>query len=224
MCLLLVAAPVTAQVVTDSTATVTPRDTTVVLPRDSTVAPAVALPPVRTARAPAGDAGAPRAVRPDSARRPSPGGALRRSLLLPGWGQVYVGQPVRAPFAAAAVAGLATAAVFANTRYVHLRHAYLYVSRETADPTVPDAGNEYARFFETWQDTGSLPAATLRTQRDGARGTRDLVVLGTTVVYLLQALDAYVAAHLTEFDVSEDLSLHVAPAPEHRGVTLALRF
>jgi len=155
--------------------------------------------------------------------RPSPGGALRRSLLLPGWGQVYVGQPGRAPFAAAAVVGLGTAAVLVNGRYVRLRHAYLYVSRETTDPTVPDADNEFAEFFEVWQEAGALPAATVRAKRDGARRTRDLVVLGTTVAYLLQALDAYVAAHLVGFDVSEDLSIRLTPevGPDVAGVPTA---
>ena len=39
--------------------------------------------------------------------------------------------------------------------------------------------------------------------------------------YALQALDAYVSAELADFDVSEDLSLRVAPSPA--GPTLGLR-
>jgi hypothetical protein len=156
--------------------------------------------------------------------RPSPGGALRRSLVLPGWGQVYVGKPVRAAVVVALLAGLGTGTVLANGRYVRLRHAYLYVSREDADPGTPDADNEYARYLQTWLDAGALPATTVRSQRDGARSRRDLVVLGTALAYALQALDAYVGAHLAGFDVSEDLSLHVGSAPDGPAATLTLRF
>jgi hypothetical protein len=121
------------------------------------------------------------------------------------------------------VGGLVTAVVLANGRYVRLRHAYLYVSREDADPAVPDSANQYAGFFPEWLESGAPPAATARSRRDGARRTRDLAVAGSALVYLLQALDAYVAAHLLDFDVSEDLSLRAAPAPGGVAATLTLR-
>ncbi len=162
-------------------------------------------------------------VPPDSQIGPSPRGALLRSLAVPGWGQVYAGQPAKAPFAAAGVAGLVGLTVYLNGRYVRYRHAYLYVSREDDDPTVPDADNEFAGFFDDWVEAGSQSASANRARRDVARRNRDLAVLGTVVVYALQALDAYVAAELTGFDVSEDLSLRVAPAPGGAAAVLSLR-
>ncbi len=150
----------------------------------------------------------------------SPGGAFRRSLIVPGWGQLHVGKPVRAVVAAGVVAGLATGIVLANGRYVRMRHAYLYVSREDANPAIPDSTNEYVQYFDTWQDAGALPASAVRSRRDGARRLRDLSVLGTALGYVLQALDAYVAAHLLDFDVGEDLSIR--PVPNGEGVSASL--
>jgi len=158
-----------------------------------------------------------------AASGPTPGGALRRSLIVPGWGQLHVGRPARAVVAAGAVGGLVTAVVLTNGRYVRLRHAYLYVSREDADPTTPDSTNEFVRYQQQWLDAGAPTAADARRQRDGARRTRDLAAVGSALVYVLQALDAYVAAHLLDFDVSEDLSLRAAPAPGGVAATLTVR-
>ena len=67
-----------------------------------------------------------------------------------------------------------------------------------------------------------VSAATLRTLRDDARRRRDLFVLGTLVVYGLQALDAYVSAHLRQFDDGSDLSVGLAPVDGRPGATLRL--
>jgi hypothetical protein len=184
------------------------------------VAPAVAAAQVET---PARDSTT-LADAGDSARRVSPGGAFRRSLAIPGWGQVYVGRPIRGVVVAGAVGGLATSIVLSNNRYVRLRHAYLYVSREDVDPTVPDSTNEYVRYFDAWIDSGTPAATDARSRRDGARRLRDISVLGTALVYVLQALDAYVAAHMLDFDVSEDLSIRAEPIGGGGvGATMTLR-
>jgi hypothetical protein len=157
-------------------------------------------------------------------RRVSPGGAFRRSLAIPGWGQAYVGRPIRGVVVAGAVGGLATSIVLSNNRYVRLRHAYLYVSREDFDPTTPDSTNEYVRYYDAWVDSGTPAAADARSRRDSARRLRDISVLGTALVYVLQALDAYVAAHMMDFDVSEDLSIRAEPlGPEGVGATMTVR-
>ena len=66
------------------------------------------------------------------------------------------------------------------------------------------------------------------------RGYRDIFILYCSLAYGLQVLDAVVDAHLKDFDVSDDLSLHWQPTllpipgrpmalPTAPGVTLALR-
>lgn len=55
---------------------------------------------------------------------------------------------------------------------------------------------------------------------------RDLAILGLVFAYGLQVADAAVEAHFVNFDVSEDLSLSVAPFSPLTpyGVTLRLKF
>lgn len=159
---------------------------------------------------------------PDTARVRSPRGAVRRALIAPGWGQLYNEQPAKAPFAAAAVLGTGAFAVYSQRRYTRFRRAFLYVSRESGDPSVPDPDNEFARFFPEWDATGRRSASVTRTLRDNARQNRDLAVLGVGVAYALQALDAYVHAQLAGFDVSEDLAVRLGPVPE-RALSVRLR-
>ena len=160
----------------------------------------------------------------DSVALPSPRGALWRSLAVPGWGQVYVGQPGKTPVVVGALAGTIGLAVYLDTRYRRYRRAYLYVSREDLDPTVPDPGNEFAAFLDDWLATGARAAATTRSLRDDTRRNRDLALLGSAAVYALQVLDAYVAAHLIGFDVSEDLALRVVPTADGPAALLVVRW
>lgn len=56
---------------------------------------------------------------------------------------------------------------------------------------------------------------------------RDLFLIGTILVYALQVVDAAVEAHFVDFDVSENLSLHIRPKMyDYRsaGVGLSLKF
>ena len=138
------------------------------------------------------------------------GRALRRSLLVPGWGQVANGQRAKVPVIAAALAGAAGVLVFQQRRYVRYRRSALVAGcRETprADVCTDLSDAATAAFVAT----GSPSFAQAAAVRNTARGRRDLAGLGVAVVYALQALDAYVAAQLLGFDVSDDVAVRVAP-------------
>ncbi len=51
-----------------------------------------------------------------------------------------------------------------------------------------------------------------KSRKDTFRRWRDLSVFVTIGVYALSVIDAYVDASLSEFDISDDLSMHVTPA------------
>jgi len=53
--------------------------------------------------------------------------------------------------------------------------------------------------------------ASLKTQREAYRDNRDLAGFVFVTAYLLAAVDAYVGAHLYDFDVSDDVSLNLGP-------------
>ena len=197
MVLLLLAAPLAAQ---------TP---------DSTAAPETGAPEAEESEPLATPA--PVIVAPEADTTRTPGRALRRALLVPGWGQVYNGQPAKTPFVVAALVGAGAFAVYKHDRYLLYRHAFLYRQREDAgqDP------NEFERFADEWVQAGALQAVQLRALRDNARSSRDIAIVLTGAVYALQALDAYVSAELQGFDVSDDLSLRWMPTPD--GPALALR-
>ena len=163
---------------------------------------------------------------PDSAALPSPRGAALRSLAVPGWGQVYVGQPLKAPVVVAAVGGAVADAPVRQNQYERLRRATLVagcLQDPDSTPARVDACSDFERFRPTYDAFGQPTFSQAAPVRDRARGQRDIGVLVVGVVYALQVLDAYVAAELAGFDVSDDLSLHVFPDAGGAGLALRVR-
>jgi hypothetical protein len=68
--------------------------------------------------------------------------------------------------------------------------------------------------------------------RDIYRRYRDYSILATALFYLIQVIDANVFAYMTDFEVSDDLSLHMEPSMQSVqyasqpavGMTIGLRF
>ena len=178
-------------------------------PADTLAAPAGAAPAFSAPR----DVSVPRdgparvAVRPDTAGAASR--ALRRSLLLPGWGQITNGQPVKAPVIAVALVGAAAVLVVQQRRTTLYRRSALFAGcREAPGRDVcADAGGAQ----DEWEATGSPSFTQAAATRDQARGRRDLAGLAVAVVYALQALDAYVAGQLLGFDVGEAAAVRAVP-------------
>lgn len=153
----------------------------------------------------------------------SPQGAVVRALAVPGWGQLYNREWVKAPLAAALVGGAVGYAVYRQQQYLLYRRSTVYAGcLVDSDGDRADLCAEALELYEdAWTETGEPSFAQVAPVRDRIRGSRDIAFLVVGVAYAVQALDAYVAAELSGFDVSEDLSLHVVPAPD--GAALALR-
>jgi len=149
--------------------------------------------------------------------------AMLYSAILPGAGQVYnhIAMPKGQKKAYWKVpliyAGLGATGYFAfsnNRMKNQLRTEYEY--RQTN-------GSELN--FTEYDNEGLLSLfATHRTRRD-------LCIIGMSVVYLLNILDAGVEAHFVNFDVSNDLSLSILPKFDFNsaygsgyGVSLTLNF
>lgn len=123
----------------------------------------------------------------------NPRKATLLSAALPGAGQVYNGKTWKVPIL---YAGILTDAYFIqynNRRYENFREALFAL----------DAG-------ETNQFP-SLNRAALVRNVDYWRQNRDLTLLLLLGIYALNLVDANVDAHLSGFDVSDDISLKVAP-------------
>jgi hypothetical protein len=134
----------------------------------------------------------------DTANSPSvhsPKKALIMSLIVPGLGQVYNQKYWKVPIIYGAGGAFAYFIGFNQHKYVQFRDAYL--KGDTGEPTLIE-GIEY--------DYDVLPRAM-----NYYRRYRDLSVLGTGAIYLLNAIDAMIDAHFFSYDVSDDLSLDIRP-------------
>ncbi|WP_412067862.1 DUF5683 domain-containing protein [Rubrivirga sp. IMCC43871] len=170
----------------------------------------------------------------DTSASPTPRGAVLRALALPGLGQVYVGQRAKAPFAFAFVAGAAVYFVNRQRQYLRYRRASVVAGCLVDDGSADEdadrialcamADAEYLDEYDAINEGLATPAsfAVIRSVREDARGQRDVGALVVLAAYALQTLDAYVAAELSDFDVSEDLSLSVRPTTGHLALRLRL--
>ena len=134
------------------------------------------------------------------------------SAVLPGAGQVYNGKSWKVPIL---YAGILTDLYFVN--YNHRRYESFRDALFALDKKEP---NQFP----------SLNRAALVRNVDYWRQNRDLTMLLLLGIYALNLVDANVDAHLSGFDISEDLTLQVAPhlgtvsASNSMGVSLTLRF
>lgn len=158
----------------------------------------------------------------------SPRGAVLRALAVPGWGQVYNHEWVKAPLATGLVVGTVVYAVYRQQQYLLYRRSSVYAGclESPGNPETNPGRLELCEaalegYEDEWTETGTPLFAQVSPLRDRVRGQRDIAFLVVGVAYAIQALDAYVAAELSAFDVSEDLSLHVVPTSE--GAAVALR-
>ena len=178
-------------------------------------------------------------VRTDSAIAPVPGpdtaapvpdatearvrGAVLRSLTLPGWGQVYNGDTYKAPFALGLVVGAGAFAYVQQDRYLLYRRAAYYANcLEVPDRPACEGFESRQAAYEEAGGSQSQAANYERT-RDSARGNRDIGIVVFLGAYALQSLDAYVGANLSNFDVTEDLSVHVRPGPRESELAVRVR-
>lgn len=129
---------------------------------------------------------------------PNPKTVLKRSLIIPGWGQITNKQAWKVPIVYGLIGGLGYYSVYLTKEYHDYRAAY-YNSFET---------NTDMRFGPTPARLAGQNQNSLRSNRDFLRNRRDFIYVTIFLSYVLNAVDAYVFAHLRSFDVSDDLSMN----------------
>ena len=138
--------------------------------------------------------------------------ATMLSALLPGAGQVYNGKTWKVPIL---YAGILTDIYF--IQYNHKRYERFRDALFALDKGEP---NQFP----------SLNRAALVRNVDYWRQNRDLTLLLMLGIYALNLVDANVDAHLSGFDISEDLTLKIAPqigtlsASSTTGLSFTLQF
>lgn len=133
------------------------------------------------------------------------------SALLPGGGQIYNRKAWKVPIIYAAFGGLVYLVKFNNDRFKLYENALLL--RYDNDPATND---EFQNIYS--EDN-------LRSLSDFYRRNRDLSVVGITLVYVLNIIDAHVDAHLFSFNVDDNLSLNWSPVfnPSPQAVATGIR-
>lgn len=128
----------------------------------------------------------------------SPRKAAKYSAMLPGLGQYYNRKYWKIPILYAGGGLLFYFIRDNNQAYKRYRNA-LEIRRDTNN-------------MELDQYVGIYNSTQLQTLRDGRRRDRDFTVILSVLAYIINILDAYVDAHLMEFDMSDDLTLKIQPA------------
>ena len=137
--------------------------------------------------------------------------AWQRSAILPGLGQVYNGASWKVPIFWMGYGAAAWWISYNQSQYQRFGRAYLWAVDD--DPNTVDA--ELAQRYD---------ASGLRSTRNDFRQARDNGVLILLGWHALQIVEAYVDAHLNDFDVSPDLGLQWSPVISGNGLGFRLEF
>jgi hypothetical protein len=149
----------------------------------------------------------------------SPRTAAIRSAILPGLGQIYNRKYWKLPIVYGAL-GATGAIFFYNLKqYRKIQFAYtVLINKDSAN--FPNVAPDLQPFIER-NDISSL-----QLNRNAFRQNIDYSALVFLLLWGLNIVDATVDAHLSSFNVSDDLSLKIKPClqPNIAGLTFVLAF
>lgn len=149
----------------------------------------------------------------------SPHKATIYSLALPGLGQAYNKKYWKIPIIYAGFGFLGYSIKINHTEMKKFTEAYRYVANNETYPI----DNEYITRYPNTSD--------LLRGRDFYRRKVELNIIYSAALYLLNVIDAAVDAHFFDYDVSDNLSMHLEPAiippqspglPHSNGIRLCL--
>ena len=130
-----------------------------------------------------------------SDKHPEPARSTVYSLLLPGLGQIYNGEFWKVPLYLGIMAGSLNFVVDNNLQYNRWKTVYDMATSEDPEVEKPPYSAENAKYF-----------------RDLYRRYRDYSILAVALTYLIQVIDANVFAYMQDFEVNDDISMHIEPA------------
>ena len=168
--------------------------------------------------------------------KPNPTRAVIYSAIFPGLGQIYNRKYWKLPIVYGGFMGFIYAVTWNNKNYRDYSDAYLHI--------MTDDVNTPSTWHQSWQNfvprnrdpkdyiTNTNFRNNLKSGKDYYRRYRDLSIILTVAWYFLCMADAYVDAQLFDFDITPDLSLHLAPSlaprtnnsPELFGLTCSINF
>ncbi len=136
--------------------------------------------------------------------------ALWLALVLPGAGQIYNRKYWKLPIIYGGFVGCAYAMSWNNQMYHDYSQAYMDIMDD--DPNT-QSYNQFLHLGAKIDDSNvERYKEIFRKRKDRYRRWRDMSMFVLIGVYAFSVIDAYVDASLSEFDISDDLSLRFEPA------------
>ena len=136
---------------------------------------------------------------------PQPKSVMLKSLMVPGWGQIINKQAWKVPIVYGLYAGVGYYTYTVHQDYRDYKAAY-YNSQRGEDTDF--------KFGPTPERLQAVSTNQLRSNRNSLRNRRDLMFVVFVLAHGLNAVDAYVFAHMRSFDVSDDLSAKATVSPD----------
>jgi len=145
----------------------------------------------------------------DSVWHPDPKRATMLSAAIPGAGQIYNGHWWKVPILYAGMGTLGYFVYWNNNSYVRYRNAYVDFVDDDPSTTryneILQEGTSVDDYDDSWFEE------TVENRKDSYRRDRDFLIICMVGLYTLNVIEANVAAHLHDFDVSDDLTLKISP-------------
>lgn len=150
--------------------------------------------------------------------KPDPVNTIWLGAVIPGYGQIVNRKYWKLPIVYGGFLGCAYAIGWNSNRFISYKNAYLDITDKD------DNTRSYLEIIPpgyTIESYGGEAAFTdlLKSGMDQSRYYRDLSVIVSIAYYGLTLIDAYVDAHLYDFDISPDLSLKFWPTILNNQIT-----
>lgn len=140
---------------------------------------------------------------------PDPKRAMWLAMVIPGAGQIYNRKYWKLPIVYGGFVGCAYAMRWNDMMYSDYSRAYSDIMDD--DPTT-ESYNQFLHLGNKITDANKARyQQVFKSRKDRYRRWRDMSFFCMIGVYALSIIDAYVDASLSQFDISNDLSLHVGP-------------
>jgi len=160
---------------------------------------------------------------------PNPRKATIMSLLIPGGGQIYNKKYWKLPIVYGGFAGCIYALSWNQSTYTDYRVAYMDIMDD--DPNTRSYEDFLPPNYEIDTDVEEWLKSVFKNRKDKYRRWRDMSIFAFAGMYVISAIDAYVDAELSHFDISKDLSLDLTPqimmdrrGAASTGLSLAISF
>jgi len=153
---------------------------------------------------------------PEVTITPEPTKVIWWAAAIPGYGQILNKKYWKLPIVYGGFVGCYYAITWNANRYNSYKNGYLDITDTN------DATNSYLDLIpegRTIESYGGRQAFTglIKTGMDQSRYYRDLSVIISIAYYGLTIVDAFVDAHLADFDISPDLSMHLRPTVQREN-------